>query len=124
MDYANPEALVGTEWMAENLDVPGVRVIDATCPLVTKVHLEAVRYAKKGYTIILIGHRNHVEVEGTMGEAPDCVEHFVDMGDLVVRDAHFCEPMVSSNLIDSPHPQASTTFGLRNLNPLSRSEVS
>ena len=37
----------------------------------TKVHLEAVRYAKKGYTIILIGHRNHVEVEGTMGEAPD-----------------------------------------------------
>ena len=48
-----------------------LKVIDATCPLVTKVHLEAVRYAKKGYTIILIGHRNHVEVEGTMGEAPD-----------------------------------------------------
>jgi len=48
-----------------------LKVIDATCPLVTKVHLEAVRYAKKGYTIILIGHRNHVEVEGTMGEAPE-----------------------------------------------------
>lgn len=48
-----------------------LKVIDATCPLVTKVHLEAVRYAKKGYSIILIGHRNHVEVEGTMGEAPD-----------------------------------------------------
>lgn len=48
-----------------------LKVIDATCPLVTKVHLEAVRYAKKGYSIILIGHRNHVEVEGTMGEAPE-----------------------------------------------------
>jgi 4-hydroxy-3-methylbut-2-enyl diphosphate reductase len=47
-----------------------LRVIDATCPLVTKVHLEAIRYAKKGFHIVLIGHRNHVEVEGTMGEAP------------------------------------------------------
>jgi 4-hydroxy-3-methylbut-2-enyl diphosphate reductase len=47
-----------------------LKVIDATCPLVTKVHLEAIRYAKKGYHIVLIGHRNHVEVEGTMGEAP------------------------------------------------------
>ena len=50
-----------------------LQVIDATCPLVTKVHLEAIRYAKKGYTIILIGHRNHVEVEGTMGEAPEAM---------------------------------------------------
>ena len=48
-----------------------LKVIDATCPLVTKVHLEAIRYAKKGYSIVLIGHRNHVEVEGTMGEAPE-----------------------------------------------------
>ncbi len=48
-------------------------MIDATCPLVTKVHLEAVRYAKKGYSIVLIGHRNHVEVEGTMGEAPEAM---------------------------------------------------
>ncbi|HEX8462985.1 MAG TPA: 4-hydroxy-3-methylbut-2-enyl diphosphate reductase, partial [Abditibacterium sp.] len=45
-------------------------VIDATCPLVTKVHLEAVRYAKEGYSIVLIGHNGHEEVEGTMGEAP------------------------------------------------------
>lgn len=45
-------------------------VIDATCPLVTKVHLEAVRYAKRGYTIILIGHKDHDEVVGTLGEAP------------------------------------------------------
>ncbi len=48
-----------------------LRIIDATCPLVTKVHLEAKYFAKRGYTIFLIGHRNHVEVEGTMGEAPD-----------------------------------------------------
>ena len=45
--------------------------IDATCPLVTKVHLEAVKYAKDGYTIVLIGHEGHDEVIGTMGEAPD-----------------------------------------------------
>lgn len=50
-----------------------LKVIDATCPLVTKVHLEAIRYAKRGYHIVLIGHRNHVEVEGTMGEAPDSI---------------------------------------------------
>lgn len=50
-----------------------LKVIDATCPLVTKVHLEAIRYAKKGYQIVLIGHRNHVEVEGTMGEAPEAM---------------------------------------------------
>lgn len=50
-----------------------LKVIDATCPLVTKVHLEAIRYAKKGYHIVLIGHRNHVEVEGTMGEAPQAM---------------------------------------------------
>lgn len=45
-------------------------VIDATCPLVTKVHMEAIRFAKEGYKIILIGHAGHEEVEGTMGEAP------------------------------------------------------
>ena len=47
----------------------GLNVIDATCPLVTKVHLEAIRFARLGYQIILIGHRGHEEVEGTMGEA-------------------------------------------------------
>ncbi|HYM81277.1 MAG TPA: 4-hydroxy-3-methylbut-2-enyl diphosphate reductase [Candidatus Limnocylindria bacterium] len=51
----------------------GLRALDATCPLVTKVHLEALRYAKEGYTIVLIGHQGHVEVEGTMGEAPDSI---------------------------------------------------
>src|SRR5438045_7236676 len=48
----------------------GLRVIDATCPLVTKVHVEAVKYAKQGYSIILIGHRDHDEVVGTLAEAP------------------------------------------------------
>jgi 4-hydroxy-3-methylbut-2-enyl diphosphate reductase len=48
----------------------GLRVIDATCPLVTKVHLEAVRYAREGYSIVLIGHEDHDEVIGTLGEAP------------------------------------------------------
>ena len=47
-----------------------LRAIDATCPLVTKVHLEAVRFAREGYTILLIGHEGHDEVAGTMGEAP------------------------------------------------------
>src|SRR6185503_8992505 len=45
--------------------------IDATCPLVTKVHMEALRFAREGYTIVLIGHEGHDEVLGTMGEAPD-----------------------------------------------------
>lgn len=48
-----------------------LRVIDATCPLVTKVHMEAIKFATEDYTILLIGHKGHVEVEGTMGEAPD-----------------------------------------------------
>ena len=45
-------------------------MIDATCPLVTKVHVEAVKFAKEGYSLILIGHRDHDEVIGTLGEAP------------------------------------------------------
>jgi 4-hydroxy-3-methylbut-2-enyl diphosphate reductase len=50
-----------------------LQTIDATCPLVTKVHLEAVRYARQGYTIVLIGHEGHDEVIGTMGEAPEAM---------------------------------------------------
>jgi len=50
-----------------------LRAIDATCPLVTKVHLEAIRYAEAGYTILLIGHEGHDEVIGTMGEAPQAI---------------------------------------------------
>jgi len=48
-------------------------VVDATCPLVTKVHVEAARFAREGYTLLLIGHQGHEEVEGTMGEAPEYI---------------------------------------------------
>ena len=51
-----------------------LRVIDATCPLVTKVHVEAVKYAREGYSIILIGHHDHDEVIGTLGEAPEVTQ--------------------------------------------------
>jgi len=67
----------------------GLRTLDATCPLVTKVHLEALRYAKEGYSIVLIGHRGHVEVEGTMGEAPEAivlVESVADVENLTLPD--------------------------------------
>ncbi|HYR91305.1 MAG TPA: 4-hydroxy-3-methylbut-2-enyl diphosphate reductase [Terriglobia bacterium] len=50
-----------------------LRIIDATCPLVTKVHLEVIRYARENYSIILIGHPNHDEVIGTFGEAPNAI---------------------------------------------------
>jgi 4-hydroxy-3-methylbut-2-enyl diphosphate reductase len=55
----------------ENAAVRELRVIDATCPLVTKVHVEAKKFAADDYTIVMIGHEGHEEVEGTMGEAPD-----------------------------------------------------
>lgn len=51
-----------------------LQVIDATCPLVTKVHLEAVKFAKQRYTIVLIGHKDHDEVIGTLGEAPEATQ--------------------------------------------------
>jgi len=67
----------------------GLRTIDATCPLVTKVHREAVKFAAEGYTIVLIGHDGHEEVEGTMGEAPEAivlVETVEDVDALEVAD--------------------------------------
>lgn len=51
-----------------------LKVIDATCPLVTKVHVEAIKFAKQGYSLVLVGHRDHDEVEGTQGEAPDVTQ--------------------------------------------------
>ncbi|MDE0866717.1 MAG: 4-hydroxy-3-methylbut-2-enyl diphosphate reductase [Rubripirellula sp.] len=63
--------------------------LDATCPLVTKVHLEAIKYAKLGYTILLIGHEGHDEVIGTMGEAPEAiilVEEEDGVDGLVIED--------------------------------------
>ena len=68
----------------------GLRALDATCPLVTKVHLEALRYARDGYSIVLIGHRQHVEVVGTMGEAPEAI---------VV-----CESVAEIEALDLPDP--------------------
>ena len=67
----------------------GLRVIDATCPLVTKVHLESVKFARDGYSIVVVGHAGHPEVIGTMGQAPS-VSHLVssveDVGHLEVPD--------------------------------------
>ena len=66
-----------------------LRTIDATCPLVTKVHREAIKFAEDGYTIVLVGHAGHEEVEGTMGEAPGAmvlVESEADVDALEVAD--------------------------------------
>jgi 4-hydroxy-3-methylbut-2-en-1-yl diphosphate reductase len=66
-----------------------LQTIDATCPLVTKVHREAVRFAEQGYTIVLVGHDGHEEVEGTMGEAPErivLVQDEADVEELEVDD--------------------------------------
>ncbi len=60
----------------------GLRVIDATCPLVTKVHLEVLRYSRENYTVILIGHRNHDEVIGTLGEAPGSIHLVSTLADV------------------------------------------
>lgn len=73
----------------ENSARRGLVTIDATCPLVTKVHREAVRFAADDYTIVLIGHAGHEEVEGTMGEAPDhivLVETEADVDRLEIED--------------------------------------
>jgi 4-hydroxy-3-methylbut-2-en-1-yl diphosphate reductase len=75
---------VRADALARKLDT-----IDATCPLVTKVHREAVHFAKDGYTIVLVGHAGHEEVQGTMGEAPQSivlVESEQDVASLVVDD--------------------------------------
>ncbi len=67
-----------------------LRALDATCPLVTKVHLEALRYARDGYSIVLIGHRRHVEVQGTLGEAPEAIT--------------VCESVADIEALDLPRP--------------------
>jgi 4-hydroxy-3-methylbut-2-enyl diphosphate reductase len=80
----------------------GLQTIDATCPLVTKVHVEAKKFAAEGYTIVLIGHAGHEEVEGTMGEAPDhivLIETEEDVDRLEVDDpdkiAHISQTTLS-----------------------------
>lgn len=72
-----------------NAEDRGLRTIDATCPLVTKVHVEARRFAERGYTIVLVGHAGHEEVEGTTGEAPESivlVESPEDVDELELED--------------------------------------
>ena len=72
-----------------NAELRRLNTVDATCPLVTKVHREAITFANDGYTIILIGHAGHEEVEGTMGEAPDAmvlVEDVAGVATLEVPD--------------------------------------
>ncbi len=73
----------------ENSAARNLRTIDATCPLVTKVHVSARKFAEQGYAIILIGHQGHEEVEGTTGEAPDAitlVETIAEVDELEVED--------------------------------------
>jgi 4-hydroxy-3-methylbut-2-enyl diphosphate reductase len=65
-----------------NAQARRLRTIDATCPLVTKVHVEARKFAEQGYTIVLVGHDGHEEVEGTMGEAPDQIVLVQDVRDV------------------------------------------
>ena len=86
----------------QNAEARGLQTIDATCPLVTKVHVEAKKFAADGYTIILIGHAGHEEVEGTMGEAPDnivLIETEADVDALEVPDpdriAHISQTTLS-----------------------------
>ena len=71
-----------------------LQVIDATCPLVSKVHLEVIRYARQNYTIILIGHRDHDEVIGTIGEAPGSIRLISEAGEVDVLEVPHPERIV------------------------------
>jgi 4-hydroxy-3-methylbut-2-enyl diphosphate reductase len=86
----------------QNAQQRRLRTIDATCPLVTKVHVEAKKFAAQGYTIVMVGHAGHEEVEGTMGEAPESivlVETIEDVERLEVPDpdrvAHISQTTLS-----------------------------
>jgi len=70
-DLLGPRRLAGS---AGDQQGASPQVIDATCPLVTKVHIEAVKFAKQGYSLVLIGHRDHDEIEGTLGEVPEVTQ--------------------------------------------------
>ena len=79
----------------------GLRTIDATCPLVTKVHVEALRYARDGFEIVLVGHRGHVEVAGTLGHAPDriqLVETVADVQRVEVEDEDHLSVLTQTTL--------------------------
>jgi 4-hydroxy-3-methylbut-2-enyl diphosphate reductase len=107
-----------------NAEVRQLRTIDATCPLVTKVHVEARKFAEQGYTIVLIGHNGHEEVEGTMGEAPErivLIESEEDVDRLEVEDperiAYITQTTLSvdetSAIIDKLHEKFPSITGPR-----------
>jgi len=99
--------------------------VDATCPLVAKVHQEAIRYARKQFSIVLVGHRNHDEIVGTVGEAPDCtyvVESVAEVEALAIPDDHRiayltqttlslddAEAIIAALKVKFPHIQAPMT---------------
>jgi 4-hydroxy-3-methylbut-2-en-1-yl diphosphate reductase len=107
-----------------NAELRQLRTIDATCPLVTKVHVEARKFAEQGYTIVLIGHSGHEEVEGTMGEAPErivLIESEEDVDRLEVEDperiAYITQTTLSvdetSAIIDKLHEKFPSITGPR-----------
>jgi 4-hydroxy-3-methylbut-2-en-1-yl diphosphate reductase len=84
-----------------NAKARGLNTIDATCPLVTKVHREAVKFASEGYTIVLVGHAGHEEVEGTMGEVPGSivlVENEADVDALEIEDTEHIAYLTQTTL--------------------------
>lgn len=68
--------------IVDGAKLKGLKILDATCPLVTKVHIEARRYAREEYNIILIGHKDHIEARGTQGEAPDRITIVETLADI------------------------------------------
>jgi 4-hydroxy-3-methylbut-2-enyl diphosphate reductase len=107
-----------------NAELRQLRTIDATCPLVTKVHVEARKFAEQGYTIVIIGHNGHEEVEGTMGEAPErivLIESEEDVDRLEVEDperiAYITQTTLSvdetSAIIDKLHEKFPSITGPR-----------
>lgn len=84
-----------------------LKVIDATCPLVTKVHVEAVKFARQGYSLVLIGHRDHDEIEGTLGEAPEAtqvVSNVAEVAALQVPDPNRVAYLTQTTLsLDEAH---------------------
>lgn len=68
--------------VVQNAKNKNLKILDATCPLVTKVHIEAKRYAREGYSIVLIGHKDHIEARGTYGEAPEKITIVETLADI------------------------------------------
>ncbi|MET0134754.1 MAG: 4-hydroxy-3-methylbut-2-enyl diphosphate reductase [Kibdelosporangium sp.] len=108
----------------DEADRRGLDVIDATCPLVTKVHAEARRFAARGDTVVLVGHAGHEEVEGTMGEAPDrtvLVETVADVGNLKIDPDRVSYLLQTTLAVDEA---AEVVGALRDRYPKSRGAAS